>query len=107
MGNNQAIKVAEFQEFDPRRHVAKLLHDSDKSRVVLFCLEAGQELPAHESTSEVVFYGVDGNPTILLGNERVVLSTQSVVVCPPLVAHGISAGAVRATVLAVIAPRPG
>lgn len=107
VGNIKAVSLADFREFDPERHVAKLIHDSEKSRVVLFCLEPGQDLSTHESPSEVVFYGVEGSPTVLIGDERVVLPAQSIVVCPPLVPHGISAGTGRATVMAIITPRPG
>lgn len=107
MGGTKALKLSDFREFDSGRHVAKLIHDSEKSRVVLFCLEPGQELSPHESPSEVVFYGVEGSPAILLGDERVVMPPQSIVVCPPMVPHGISAGEGRSTVLAIITPRPG
>ena len=60
MSAPQVIRLADFREFATDRHIAKLMHDSDKCRVVLFCLEAGQDLSPHESTSEVVFYGVEG-----------------------------------------------
>ena len=106
MSNTEAIQLSRFQEFDPKRYVSKLLHDSEKSRVVLFCLEKGQELSPHESASEVIFYGVEGKATILVGAERVVLGPKSIVVCPPMVPHGISASE-RVTVLAVLTPRPG
>ena len=106
MNKTRAITISEFQEFDSKKYVSKLLHDSEKSRVVLFCLDKGQELSPHESASEVIFYGVEGKATILVGAERVLLGPKSIVVCPPLAPHGISASE-RVTVLAVITPRPG
>ena len=106
MDKTRAIQISEFQEFDPKKYISKLLHDSEKSRVVLFCLEKGQELSPHESASEVIFYGVEGKATILVGAERALLGPKSIVVCPPRVPHGISASE-RVTVLAVLTPRPG
>ncbi len=106
MPRTEALSIQQLAEFDPKRHVSKLLHDSEKSRVVLFCLEARQELSPHQSPSEVVFYGVEGAPQILLGDERVPLSPKSLLVCPPMVPHGIASGAGRSVVLAVITPRP-
>ncbi|MBI2958616.1 MAG: cupin domain-containing protein [Chloroflexi bacterium] len=103
----QPISIPRAEKFDPVRHVSQLLHDSEKSRVVLFCFEPGQALSPHESTSEVVFYAVEGKPTVQIGEQRVSLEAKSLVVCPSLVPHGVEAGGERAVVLAVITPRPG
>ncbi|MBI4295960.1 MAG: cupin domain-containing protein [Chloroflexi bacterium] len=100
-----AIRLSEFKEFDARRPVSKLLYDSDKCRLVLFCLEPGQEISPHTSTSEVVFYGVDGECTVLVGDDTVSLQQQTIVTCPPNLPHGIKT-VTRAVVMAVIAPRP-
>ncbi|MDP2953461.1 MAG: cupin domain-containing protein [Chloroflexota bacterium] len=102
----EAIRISQFREFDSKRLVSKLLHDSEKCRVVLFCLEAGQEVLPHETTSEVVFYGVEGKSSILIGRERVELGPEAVAVCPPHQPHGIKATQ-KSTVLAIITPRPG
>lgn len=101
----QVIRLADFREFAPDRHIAKLMHDSDKCRVVLFCLEVGQELAPHESTSEVVFYGVEGKCQVGVGKDWLVLEPQTIVTCPPNVPHGLKA-ATKTSVLAIITPRP-
>jgi quercetin dioxygenase-like cupin family protein len=106
MPEPKAIQLSQFQEFDSRRVVSKLLYDSDKCRVVLFCLEPDQEVPPHESSSEVIFYGVEGKGSVLVGADRVGVAPGTIVVCPPMLPHGIKATE-RVTVLAVIAPRPG
>ena len=105
MTASEAIRLADFREFSADRHIAKLMHDSDKCRVVLFCLEAGQELAPHESSSEVVFYGVEGKCQVLVGHERIELQPQTIVTCPPGVSHGLK-GDTRTVVMATIAPRP-
>ena len=73
--------------------------------MVLFCLEPDQEVSPHQSSSEVIFYGVEGKGTISVGDDEVGVEPDTVVVCPPLLPHGIKAEE-RATVLAVITPRP-
>ncbi len=105
MTQPKMIQLAQVKEFDTGRLVSKLLHDSERCRVVLFCLEPGQELSPHQSSSEVIFYGVEGKGTISVGDDTVGVESGTVVVCPPLLPHGIKAEE-RTTVLAVITPRP-
>lgn len=105
MTDIKVIRLARFQEFDSKRVVSQLLHDSERCRVVLFCLEPGQEVSPHESRSEVLLYGVAGRSTVSVGDEEVDLEPDTIVVCPPLVPHGMKATE-RTTILAVIAPRP-
>ncbi len=105
MTQPKTIQVFQSQEFDAERVVSKLLHDSERCRVVLFCLEPGQEVSPHQSSSEVVFYGVEGKGTVSVGADEAVIAPGIIVVCPPMLPHGIKAGS-RTTVLAVITPRP-
>lgn len=105
MTETKVIRLSQFQQFDSTRVVSQLLHDSEKCRVVLFCLEPGQKVTPHTSSSEVLFYGVEGQGTILIGTEEVDLKEGSLVACPPMVPHGIKA-VERAVILAIITPRP-
>lgn len=97
--------ISQYREFSSERFVSKLIHDSENSRVVLFCLDAGQEVPAHSSTSEVIFLVVGGKGTIQVGDAEVMVEAGNIVTCPPQALHGIKAGE-KIEVLAVIAPRP-
>lgn len=92
-------------EFSAQKFVLKLLHDSPRARVVLFCLNPGQEIPPHTSSSEVIFYTVSGKGTIQVSQDREDVEAGYLVVCPPRRLHGIKA-AERMQVLAIIAPRP-
>ncbi len=105
MTQPKTIQVFQSQEFDAERVVSKLLHDSERCRVVLFCLEPGQEVSPHQSSSEVVFYGVEGKGTVSVGADEAGITPGIIVTCPPMLPHGIKAGS-RTTVLAVITPRP-
>ena len=92
-------------EFDPGRRVVKLLHDSPKLRVVLFCLLDGQEVPPHTAPSEVVFYVFQGRGEITVGGERQAVGAGDILTCPPEAPHGLR-GEDNFVVLAVIAPPP-
>ena len=93
-------------EFDAKRPVTKMLHSSDPLRLVLFCLEAGQTVPAHSSPSTVAFYTLSGEGQVLVGDKKVAAEAGSLVMIQPNEPHGLSAGRGRLVVLAAIAPAP-
>ncbi|MBI4288072.1 MAG: cupin domain-containing protein [Chloroflexi bacterium] len=102
----QAQQVARLREFDSKRFVSKLIFDSEKMRVVLFCLKAGQEVSPHSAPSEVLFHCIEGQGEAIVGDEKVDLAPGSLVDCPPQMPHGLVAET-DLVVVAVIAPRPG
>ena len=102
----QTELIAKLKEFDDKRFVSKLIFDSERMRVVLFCLKAGQELSPHSAPSEVLFYCVEGSGKAIVGKDNIPLSPGSLVDCSPQIAHGLKADK-DLVVLAVIAPRPG
>jgi len=93
-------------EFLPEKPRVLLVHDSERLRLVLFCLKSGQELPPHTSTSEVVMQVLRGRGKFVLGEEEIPSSEGSLAACPPGVAHGLKAEE-DFVVLATISPRPG
>jgi quercetin dioxygenase-like cupin family protein len=101
----QAIDVNEVVSFDPVRPTPKALIDTPQARVLLFCLETGQEVPAHGSDSEVLFYTVQGTGLATVGEEEIALRPGVMVRCPAKLPHGLK-GHESLVVLATIAPRP-
>jgi quercetin dioxygenase-like cupin family protein len=99
------INLEELCQFDTERPLSLLVHDSDKARVALFCLKAGQEVPPHTTSSEVVLFVVRGRGRAVVGEEEPEVERNSLVVCPPEAPHGFKAEE-DMVVLAVIAPRP-
>ncbi len=97
--------IAPLAEFDPKRPVSKIVHNSAHLRVVLFCLDSGQSIPAHTSPSTVTFHTLAGKGEVLVGNEVVPVEAGQLTVAPPNVPHGLTARQ-RLTVLATIAPSP-
>lgn len=101
----EVVDLTQEVRFDPARPTTKVLVDTEKVRVVLFCLEAGQVVPAHGADAEVVFYTVEGTGVATVGDEEVPLRSGVVVRCPPNVQHGLQGGDAL-VVMAAIAPRP-
>lgn len=99
-------QIAKLKEFDARRFVSKLIFDSERMRVVLFCLKPGQEVSPHSAPSEVLFSCLEGQGKAIVGGQELPLSPGSLVDCPPNEPHGLKADK-DLVVLAVIAPRPG
>ena len=97
--------IGSLADFDPQRPVSKILHDSAHMRVVLFCLDSGQSIPAHTSPSTVTFYTLSGKGEVLVGKESVHTEAGHLTVAPPDEPHGLTARQ-RMTVIAPIAPRP-
>lgn len=99
------IDVKEHIEFSKEKYVSKILFDSDKVRVVLFCLEKGQELPLHTVKPQVVMLVISGKGLFIVGDKMYEVKPDSVAICESLEAHGMKADE-QMVVLASIVPRP-
>ncbi len=66
----------------------EFLHASDKIRVMLLCLDAGQEIPPHTSP-EATLHVVKGKGTITVGEEAIPVEAGSLVVVPAEVSHAV------------------
>lgn len=91
-------------EFSQEKYISKILFDSDKVRMVLFCLEKGQEVPAHTVEPQVVMVVLAGKGSFIIGNKTYAAKQDSVVICESKEAHGIKADE-QMVVLASIIPR--
>ena len=97
-----ALKEAEFS---PDRPVSKLLYDSEAIRIVVFGLNAGQEIPPHTTPSRVVLHMVQGKGAFLTGGGERPGHAGDFVITEPEEPHGLKAEE-KTVLLAVIAPRP-
>jgi len=97
--------LRDLVEYDPERRVVKLLHDSERLRLVLFCLRPGQEVPEHATPSEVVFLVLEGEGEVGIGGESHRAGSGDILSCPPDAPHSLK-GEKDFAVLAFIAPRP-
>lgn len=100
-----SFSIAAKARFSPARPITQLLHDSPNARLVIFGLEAGQEVTPHVSPSEVYMHVVEGQGDVLVGETRHPAKAGDLFVCGPNVSHGFRAET-RMIVLATITPRP-
>ena len=99
------IDLKEHIEFSEEKYVSKILFDSDKVRMVLFCLEKGQEVPPHTVKPQVVMLVISGKGSFTVGGKTYKVKSDSVAICESMEAHGIKADE-QMVVLASITPRP-
>jgi mannose-6-phosphate isomerase-like protein (cupin superfamily) len=86
---------------------AAKMYDRDHGVIMHLTLAPGEALKPHETPVDVVFYVVEGTPTILIGEERQQVSQDDLVESPKDIVHCIyneTAGPVRVLVMKL--PRP-
>jgi quercetin dioxygenase-like cupin family protein len=83
------------------------MHDVPDARVVVFRIEAGQEVAPHTSTSTVLLAIVEGSGTVsgASGESRVRAGDLETYQVGEL--HGMKAGSEQLVLVAIITPRPG
>ena len=102
----QPIDLTAETEFMAERPRTKMLYDSPFFRAVLFCLEAGQGVPRHVSSSEVVMQVVQGSGVVIVGEKEYAMKAGEVIVSRPNEPHGFRSEGERLVVLAHIIPSP-
>ncbi len=99
------LNILEKVSFLPDKPRKELIFNSKNMRVVLFNIDAGQNVPLHVSESEVLMYLVDGKGSFTVGERTDPVEKGSFVVCKENEPHGMKAD-LSMTVLAVISPSP-
>ncbi len=97
--------VMQEVQFAPGRFASQLLHDAPEMRVVVFGVDAGQEIPPHTAPARVLMHVVQGQGVFVTGEGTAPARAGTFVVTEPNEPHGFKAEA-RTVLLAVIAPRP-
>jgi len=83
----------------------EMLADTPEMRVALMCLEPGQELKPHKAPLRLMMYCVEGEGEFIVGEEVIVASEKTAILCDPMVPHGFSASkGKRLVVMAVVTP---
>ena len=95
----------EIARFDPDKMTVKITHDSANFRQILFCFEAGQELPvhSHDVDSEIIMMIAEGEGVVIEEGEEIPVRGGDVLIGKVRVPHGIRAGS-RMKVLVTITP---
>jgi len=65
------------------------LYDKDHALIMHLLLKAGERLKAHITPVDVAFYILEGNPTILVGEEKITVKKDDIVESPKDIVHCI------------------
>jgi len=102
------VKVKETSVLDtPHKLDVRRLYDKDTAQAVHITLEAGESLIPHITPVDVFFYVLEGNPEILVGDEKQILEADCLVESPKDIPHCITNNSDNvARILVVKAPKP-
>ena len=92
---------------NPHMVDSRKLYDHESAQAVHITLPPGTGLKPHITPVDVFFYILEGSPTVLVGDERVVVQHDSLVESPKDIVHSLynETGEV-ARILVVKAPKP-
>ncbi len=80
--------VAESNTFSNPHNVAtKKIFESPQATVIHMALNPGESLKSHVTPVDVVFYILEGEPTIEIGDEREKVSVDSIIESPADIPH--------------------
>lgn len=103
-----ARKVQQVERLDnPMKVNARRIFDSPHAQIMHLELSAGQTIPKHTSPMDVAFYVLQGQGEIQIGDESVVVESDTLVESPansPHLLRNTGAGSFR--LLVIKTPRP-
>lgn len=86
---------------------AREMYNKESAQVMLMALKPGESLKSHKTPVDVLFFIVEGRPTIHIGDESEVCEADSLVESPANILHFISNNADNvARILIVKMPPP-
>ena len=91
----------------PHKVDARMLYDKDSAQAVHIRLNPGESLKPHITPVDVFFFVIEGNPDVLVGEEKRKVEVNSLVESPKDIVHCIYNNSDKVVrVLVVKAPRP-
>jgi len=92
---------------NPHNVDVRQMYNDASAQIMHITLKPGQSLKPHKTPVDVVFYVLEGTPTILVGDESVVFEKDTLIESPANIVHCISNERQNtARILVVKAPRP-
>ena len=83
------------------------LYDDASAQIMHITLRPGESLKPHKTPVDVVFYVLEGKPTIHIGGESISQVVDTLIESPSNIPHYISnEGLEQARILVIKAPRP-
>ena len=81
-------RVAESNTFsNPHNVAAKKIFESPQATVIHMALNPGESLKSHVTPVDVVFYILEGEPIIEIGDEKEKVSADSIIESPADIPH--------------------
>ncbi len=97
----EAVKV------NPHGVDVRKLYDDASAQIMHMILRPGESLKPHKTPVDVVFYVLEGNPTIHVGDESISQVKDALIESPADIVHHISNESKEiARILVIKAPRP-
>lgn len=102
------LKVSEVSISDnPHKVDSRKIYDHESAQAVHITLHPGTGLKPHITPVDVFFYILEGSPTVMIGEERVVVERDSLVESPKNILHSLYNETDKlARILVVKAPKP-
>ncbi len=77
------INLFSLVEFSKENFVPKQIHIGETVGAVLLCFEPGQTMPVHPhpGAHEVILYGIEGEGTLVIGEEEKPLKKGALIFC--------------------------
>ncbi len=91
--------------FTPQRFNAVPIAQSERTRVLLVCLEPGQFIPVHSPGVDIAVVVLEGEGTLVAGEREETIGPGAVAFAPAGTARGLTA-ATKLVVLNVVTPPP-
>ena len=104
----QSIEVLSAKRFTEEKMQKVSLFDTANCFCDLYCLSPGQSQKAHSHAgADKIYYVLEGDATIQVGDEEQVLGPGRIVLAPSEVVHGVrNASSQRLSLLVFMAPNP-
>ncbi len=74
---------------NPHGIQATKMYDKDHALIMHLFLKAGEALKPHITPVDVAFYVLEGNPTIMVGDEKVKFSKDDLIESPKDIVHNV------------------
>ena len=99
--------ITEVIKDTPHKVDVRQMYNDASAQIMHMTLNPGESLKPHKTPVDVVFYVLEGTPTVLVGEESITYPQDTLIESPAFVVHSLSnTSEAIARVLVIKAPRP-
>ncbi|MBN2891432.1 MAG: cupin domain-containing protein [Bacteroidales bacterium] len=105
------MKITKHSELEimdtPHKVDARVMYNNENAQAVVITLQPGESLKPHITPVDVFFYILEGNPSVRVGEETILVEKDSLIESPKDIVHCLSNNSDSiAKILVVKAPKP-